>query len=129
MQNALLEHSAIFLTCIKRLSVLKPVFGNPFEWPFKTGFTVYKNLQKLYSHFPVILACTWHFVYFIAFGQKHPLNARTNVSRGTIYTCICFGHGLHLHPYFVYACSECSGESVQFHNVTRTKIACRDPYM
>ena len=39
LQNALLEHSAILLTCIKRLSVLKNNFGLFFEWPLKTGFT------------------------------------------------------------------------------------------
>ena len=36
MQNALLEHSAIFLTCIKRYSILKPIFGLLFEWPLNT---------------------------------------------------------------------------------------------
>ena len=36
----LLEHSAILLTCIKGLSVLKTNFGHFFEWPLKTGFTV-----------------------------------------------------------------------------------------
>ena len=35
-----MEHSAILLTCIKRLSVLKTNFGLLFEWPLKTGFTV-----------------------------------------------------------------------------------------
>ena len=38
MQNALLGHSAILLTCIKQ--VMKANFGLLFEWPFKTGFTV-----------------------------------------------------------------------------------------
>ena len=37
---SLLEHSAILLTCIKRLSVFKTNFGFLFEWPLKTGFTV-----------------------------------------------------------------------------------------
>ena len=36
-----LEHSAILLTCIKQKSVLKLIFGLLFEWPLKTGFTVY----------------------------------------------------------------------------------------
>ena len=40
MQNALLEHSAILLTCNKRKSVLKTNFCLLFEWPLKTGFTV-----------------------------------------------------------------------------------------
>ena len=35
-----LEHSAILLTSIKRLSVLKTNFWCFFEWPLKTGFTV-----------------------------------------------------------------------------------------
>ena len=43
----LLEHSAIFLTCIKQLSVLKTNFGLLFEWPLNSGLTVYR---PLYSH-------------------------------------------------------------------------------
>ena len=35
------KHSAKLLTCIKRQSVLKTIFGLPFEWPLKTGFTVF----------------------------------------------------------------------------------------
>ena len=31
-----LEHSAILLTCIKRVSVLKTNFGDLSEWPLKT---------------------------------------------------------------------------------------------
>ena len=38
-----LEHSAILLTCIKQLLVLKTNFGLLFEWPLKTGFTVLIN--------------------------------------------------------------------------------------
>ena len=34
------EHSAVLLTCIKRLSVLKAYFLSSFEWPLKTGFPV-----------------------------------------------------------------------------------------
>ena len=33
------EHSAILLTCIKRLLVLKTNFQSFWEWPFYTGFT------------------------------------------------------------------------------------------
>ena len=36
-----LEHSAILLTCIKSLLVLKTIFGLLFEWLLKTGFTVH----------------------------------------------------------------------------------------
>ena len=36
-----LEHSAILLTCSKYYSVLKNNFWSSFEWPLKTGFTVY----------------------------------------------------------------------------------------
>ena len=34
-----LELSAIPLTCIKRYSILKIIFGLLFEWPLKTGDT------------------------------------------------------------------------------------------
>ena len=39
------EHSAILLTCIKRLLVLKTYFWSSFEWPLKTGFTVYTIME------------------------------------------------------------------------------------
>ena len=35
------EHSAVLLTCIKRLSVIKTYFWSSFEWPLKTAFTVF----------------------------------------------------------------------------------------
>ena len=35
-----LEHSAILLTCIKQILVLKTNVGLLFEWPLKTGSTV-----------------------------------------------------------------------------------------
>ena len=50
MQNALLEHSAILLTCIKRYSVLKSNFGLLFEWPLKTGFTVLLTFTNSITH-------------------------------------------------------------------------------
>ena len=34
------EYSAIFLTCIKRLSIVKTNFWSSFEWLLKSGFTV-----------------------------------------------------------------------------------------
>ena len=37
------EHSAILLTCIKQLKVLKTNFLSSFEWPLKTGLTIYCN--------------------------------------------------------------------------------------
>ena len=40
-----LEHSAIRLTCIKRLSVFKPHFGFPFEWPLETSFSALEKMQ------------------------------------------------------------------------------------
>ena len=40
LQNAPWEHSAILLTCIKRLLVMKTFFLVFFEWSLKTGFTV-----------------------------------------------------------------------------------------
>ena len=47
MQNALLEHSAIHLTGIKQLAVLKNNFGLLYEWSLKTGFTVILSLLNL----------------------------------------------------------------------------------
>ena len=45
-----------------------------------------------------------------------PLNFHTGVSRGT--RGLNFGQCLHLHSYFVYASSECSGESAHMHRLT-----------
>ena len=45
----IMKHSAILLTCIKRLSVLKPYFGSSFEWPLKTGFTLSILLVQLFT--------------------------------------------------------------------------------
>ena len=45
----LLEHSAIILTCIKRLLVLKSNFGLLFEWPLKTGFTLQSCNRNQFS--------------------------------------------------------------------------------
>ena len=44
MQNAPREHSAIILTSIKLPFVFKTFVLSVFEWPLKTGFTVFKNL-------------------------------------------------------------------------------------
>ena len=41
MQIALLEHSAILLTCINWILGLEKQFFVFFMWPLKTGFTVY----------------------------------------------------------------------------------------
>ena len=41
-----LEHSAILLTCIKWLLVLKTNFLSFWEWPFKTGLTVYDACKQ-----------------------------------------------------------------------------------
>ena len=38
------EHSAILLTCIKLPFVFKIYVLSIFEWPLKTGFTVFVNL-------------------------------------------------------------------------------------
>ena len=40
-----MEHSAILLTCIRPLLVLKSFWGVFFEWPLKTGFTVHEYEQ------------------------------------------------------------------------------------
>ena len=39
--GALFEHSAILSTCIKLPSVFKTFVLSIFEWPLKTGFTVF----------------------------------------------------------------------------------------
>ena len=41
MQNAPREHSAILLTFIKLPFVFKTFVLSIFEWPLKTGFTVF----------------------------------------------------------------------------------------
>ena len=43
LQNALVEHSAILLTCTKLPLVFKTFVLSIFEWPLKTGFTVNLN--------------------------------------------------------------------------------------
>ena len=43
MQNAPREHSAIPLTCIKLQSVFKTYVLYIFEWPLKTGFTIWDH--------------------------------------------------------------------------------------
>ena len=45
LQNAPREHSAIFLTFIKLPFVFKTFVLSLFEWPLKTGFTVFKGAQ------------------------------------------------------------------------------------
>ena len=55
LQNALLEHSAILLTCIKLPSVFKTLVLSIFEWPLKTGFTVFVDFVK--SWFCNIVIC------------------------------------------------------------------------
>ena len=47
MKNALLEHSAILLTFIKLPFVCKTFVLPIFEWPLKTGFTVFTILAFL----------------------------------------------------------------------------------
>ena len=45
MQNALLEHSAILSNFIKLTCVIKIFVLSYFEWPFYTGFTVFRELD------------------------------------------------------------------------------------
>ena len=44
LQNALLEHSAIFSIIIKLPSVFKTFVLSSFEWQLKTGFSVFIGL-------------------------------------------------------------------------------------
>ena len=46
MQNAPREHSAILSTFIKLPFVFKTFVSSMFEWPLKTGFTVYYKVPK-----------------------------------------------------------------------------------
>ena len=55
------DHSAIFLTCIKCLSVLKTYFKVFFAWSLKTGFTIYLSESV---HF-LVFAKRRHFHYTI----------------------------------------------------------------
>ena len=57
----------------------------------------------------------------IAYAQRPPLNAHPDVPSGP--TCTIFGLRLYLHPYFVYASSEGSCESVQLHRLDRAFVA------
>ena len=43
----LMEHSALLLTCIKLPHGFKTIVLSIFEWPLKTGFTVYSNAHQL----------------------------------------------------------------------------------
>ena len=52
-----LEHSAILLTCIKRLLVFKTNFRSFGEWPFYTGFTVDCKQALKYSMFTYRSSC------------------------------------------------------------------------
>ena len=57
MQNALLEHSAILSTSIKRVFVIKTFVLSNFEWPLNTDFTVFyltKYRTKLPDHLPSV---------------------------------------------------------------------------
>ena len=47
----------------------------------------------------------------IAYAQVNHLDTHADLPRGTI--CLKMSLGLHLHPYFVYASSEGSGESAR----------------
>ena len=49
MQNAPLEHSAVFLTCIKLPYGFKTFVLSILEWPLKTGFTVSKCVGHSYK--------------------------------------------------------------------------------
>ena len=51
LQNALVEHSAILLTCTKLPLVFKTFVLSIFEWPLKTGFTVNLNWVAYVAHY------------------------------------------------------------------------------
>ena len=49
------EHSAILSTFIKLTNVIKIFFLSIFEWPLKTGFTVF----NVGSEWPLEIFCVW----------------------------------------------------------------------
>ena len=54
--------------------------------------------------------CAHMILVFILCEQKPPINANADISSKA--RCFNFGLSLHLHPYFVYASSESSGECI-----------------
>ena len=52
------------------------------------------------------------FWYLSHMRKKPPLNAHGGVSQASRARCLNFGQSLYLHPYFEYASSRGSGESV-----------------
>ena len=69
MQNALLEHSAILSTFIKLQFVFKAFVLSIFEWPLKTGVTVYGSVIEI--------------MVLIVFALRHLLYEGGNRSNAT----------------------------------------------
>ena len=63
-----LEHSAKLLTCIKRVLVLKTYFCL-FEWPLKTGLTVYILILFL-SEKEMGLYRVWKGIWVSGYGSR-----------------------------------------------------------
>ena len=59
MQNARREHSAILSTFIKVPFVFKTFVLSIFEWPLKTGFTVYSIGDVDHTEFVQMMILGW----------------------------------------------------------------------
>ena len=78
-----LEHSAIhlLLTFIKLPFIIKIFVLSIFEWPPKTGFTVYIDIVRTF-HFQSIQGCNYIFA-----SEHSPLTANSEGSHETVGMC------------------------------------------
>ena len=72
-----LEHSAILLTCIKQLSVLKTYFGLLFEWPLKhlKSYTVASGSSAATTFgikLHIVLQCEFRHLFFFQINILAP---------------------------------------------------------
>ena len=79
MQNALREHSAILSTFIKLPFVFKTTVLSIFEWPLKTGFTVFVvDEVQLSNSGPAIAGSEILFKAVVLDGASHPVYDTTH---------------------------------------------------
>ena len=65
---------------------------------------------------------------FVTNPQKSPLKAFADFS-GWVGVGLNFGLSFHLHPYIVYARSECSSEPTLLVDVKSVQVLCAGPYI
>ena len=82
------------------------------------------GLENQFSVFlrVAVLHRFYYILVLIAYAQRPPLNAHAGVSSGS--RGLTVGVSLHLHPYFMYASSEGSGQSAQTHQSLRCSTNC-----